>query len=155
MVKHGGTCGVHSGRENVTLTTAHRPCLEAGQAWSLFFTSSSLPRHLDPSLAFHRHDTFMRVFLRSRTAYCWEASCLQKDTSMLYFLRPFPFPGVDKVPQQGQQLHLVNKVWMICAWNSISSLKPESWALWLLFWWFWILSFHSSNQISRLALLLI
>lgn len=56
MVKHGSTCGVHSGRENVTLTTAHRPCLEVVQAWSLFFTSSSLPRHLDPSLAFHRHD---------------------------------------------------------------------------------------------------
>lgn len=54
MVKHGSTCGVHSG-ENVILTNAHRPCLESVQAWSLFFSSSSLPRHLDPSLAFHRH----------------------------------------------------------------------------------------------------
>lgn len=32
-------------------------CLDVGQAWSLFcFPPSSLPRHLDPSLAFHRHD---------------------------------------------------------------------------------------------------
>lgn len=45
MVNHGGTSGVHSGRENVTVTIAARLCLEAGQAWSLFFfPSSSLPR---------------------------------------------------------------------------------------------------------------
>lgn len=57
MVKHGSACGVHSGREKVTLPTAHRLCLEVGQAWSLFcFPPSSLPRHLDPRLAFHRHD---------------------------------------------------------------------------------------------------
>lgn len=48
---------VELGREKVTLPTAHRLCLEVGQAWSLFcFPPSSLPRHLDPSLAFHRHD---------------------------------------------------------------------------------------------------
>lgn len=104
MVNHGGTSGVHSGRENVTVTVAARLCLEAGQAWSLFFfPSSSFQGTETPALPFI--NITRRVLLHSQTAYCWEASCLQKDTCMLYFLRPLPLPGVDKVPQQGQQLH--------------------------------------------------
>lgn len=93
MVKHGSTCGIHSGRENVALPTAHRLCLEAGQAWSLFFPPSSLPRHLDPSLAFHKHDRESESVPAFINNLLLEGQLLAERYKHALFSKTFPISG--------------------------------------------------------------
>lgn len=90
-----GTCDSHHWSQTLSRTWA---------MWSLFFLPpSSLQRHLNPRSWLSQTGHGQGSCIHKQLAAGKSAAC-KKDTSELSFLRPFPFPGVDEVSQQEQQL---------------------------------------------------